>query len=90
MDTTKQNFYALRAIKAFLNGDIVPIDGRQYIYQDGKILVGATVIKDGVESEIWLGGMCSEMSLEHFLNYCSSRTFEDQILDFPITIPSRF
>jgi len=86
----KQVHYAVRAVKALMDGDVVTIDGMDYIYQDGQILIRATRIEDGVESEVWLGGMCSEMSLDYFLNYCANKTFEDQVLDFPVKIPSRY
>ena len=89
MDTSKEIHYAVRTVKALMDGDIALINGRQYIYQDGQLLVRGIEIKDGVETEKWYGGMFSDMSLDYFLRYCSNRTFEDQILDFPIRIPSR-
>lgn len=78
--------YAVRAVKALMDGDSMKIDDDEYIYQDGRILVRATRIDGGVESEVWLGGMCSEISLEYFLIHCAAKTFDNQVQDFPIKI----
>lgn len=80
--------YAEKAICKLMEGHEITIDERKYIYQDGQFLTKAIRIENGIESEVWLGGMCSEMTLEYFLNYCKPRTFEDMIMDFPIHIPN--
>lgn len=78
--------YAVHAVKALMDGDSIKIDNDEYIYQDGRILVRATRIDGGVESEVWLGGMCSEISLEYFLIHCAEKTFDDQVRDFPFPV----
>ena len=85
----QRNNYAVRAVKALMDRESVKIDDREYIYQDGRILVKASRTENGVESEVWLGGMCSEVSLEYFLIYCANKTLEDQIRDFAFKLPSR-
>lgn len=78
--------YAVRAVKALMEGDSVKIDDDEYIYQDGRILIRAIRLDGDVETEVWLGGMCSEVSLEYFLSHCAGKTFDDQVRDFPIKI----
>lgn len=80
--------YAEKAISELMQGGVIKIDGHEYIYQDGQFSTKATKIENGIESEVWLGGMCSDMSLEYFLRYCEAKTLQDMITDFPIRIPS--
>ncbi len=80
--------YAERAISELMQGGEIKIDNYRYIYQDGQFLIHAIRIENGIESEVWLGGMCSDVSLEYFLQYCETKTLEDIITDFPIRIPS--
>jgi len=79
--------YAERAISELMQGGSIKIDDCEYIYQDGQFLAKAIRIEDGVESEVWLGGMCSNISFEYFLQYCEPKTLDDMVRDFPIRIP---
>ena len=81
--------YAEKAVSELMQGGVIKINEREYIYQDGQFLSKAIRIKNGIESEVWLGGMCADMSFEYFLQYCEAKTFEDIIRDFPIKIPPK-
>jgi hypothetical protein len=81
--------YAEKAVSELMQGGVIKIDDREYIYQDGQFSTKAIRIDNGIESELWLGGMCSDISPEYFLRYCETKTFEDIIIDFPIKIPTK-
>jgi hypothetical protein len=81
--------YAEKAIGELMQGGIIKIDDHEYIYQDGQFSTKAIRIENGIESEVWLGGMCADMSFEYFLQYCETKTFDDIVKDFPIKIPAK-
>ena len=94
--------YAERAIAALMNGETVKIDGHKYVYLQANKPVdveGSEFESDVSELSMVMHQYISKtesepvlvdayhMTLSGFLTYCESKTLEDSLQDFPVTLP---